>query len=36
MPTFNYTAMEDGEPLRDNIALQAGDIIYVPERGLFD
>lgn len=31
---FDYTRLEDGLPVED-IALQDGDVIFVPERGLF-
>jgi polysaccharide biosynthesis/export protein len=34
--TFNYKAYEAGTDLSGDIALHAGDIIMVPERGLFD
>lgn len=34
--TFNYEKLEDGEPLENNIIIETGDIIYLPERGLFD
>ena len=33
---FNYKAYEAGEDLEGNIPLRAGDVIMVPERGLFD
>jgi polysaccharide export outer membrane protein len=33
---FNYRAYESGEDLEGNIVLRAGDVIMVPERGLFD
>jgi polysaccharide export outer membrane protein len=33
---FNYRAYESGEGLEGNIVLRAGDVIMVPERGLFD
>jgi polysaccharide biosynthesis/export protein len=33
---FNYKAYEAGLDLEGNIALHAGDVIMVPERGLFD
>jgi len=33
---FNWEALEDGDPIEGNITIQEGDIIYVPERGLFD
>jgi polysaccharide biosynthesis/export protein len=33
---FNYRAYEAGEDLEGNIPLRAGDVIMVPERGLFD
>ena len=33
---FDYTALEEGAPIENNIVLEEGDIIYVPERGLFD
>ena len=33
---FNYRAYEAGEDLEGNIVLRAGDVIMVPERGLFD
>jgi polysaccharide export outer membrane protein len=33
---FNFKAYEAGEDLEGNITLRAGDIIMVPERGLFD
>jgi polysaccharide export outer membrane protein len=34
--TFNYRAYEAGSDLAGNIQLRAGDVIMVPERGLFD
>jgi polysaccharide biosynthesis/export protein len=34
--TFDYNAFETGRIATDNISLQAGDIIIVPERGLFE
>jgi len=34
--TFDYWAFEDGTNLTDNIDLRAGDVIIVPERGLFE
>jgi len=33
---FNYKAYEAGADLEGNITLRAGDVIMVPERGLFD
>jgi polysaccharide export outer membrane protein len=33
---FNYKAYEAGNDLEGNIKLRAGDVIMVPERGLFD
>ncbi|WP_291605860.1 polysaccharide biosynthesis/export family protein [Bradyrhizobium sp.] len=33
---FNYRAYEAGADLEGNIMLRAGDVIVVPERGLFD
>jgi polysaccharide biosynthesis/export protein len=33
---FNYRAYEAGQDLEGNITLHAGDVIMVPERGLFD
>ena len=33
---FNYKAYESGSDLEGNIVLRAGDVIMVPERGLFD
>jgi polysaccharide export outer membrane protein len=33
---FNYKAYEAGQDLEGNITLRAGDVIMVPERGLFD
>jgi polysaccharide biosynthesis/export protein len=33
---FNYKAYEAGDDLEGNITLRAGDVIMVPERGLFD
>lgn len=33
---FNYRAYEAGADLEGNITLRAGDVIMVPERGLFD
>ncbi len=33
---FNYKAYEAGADLEGNIRLRAGDVIMVPERGLFD
>jgi polysaccharide export outer membrane protein len=33
---FNYKAYESGTDLEGNITLHAGDVIMVPERGLFD
>jgi polysaccharide biosynthesis/export protein len=33
---FDYRAYEAGQDLEGNIALQAGDVIMVPERGLFE
>lgn len=33
---FNYRAYEAGQDLEGNIKLRAGDVIMVPERGLFD
>ncbi len=34
--TFDYRAYEAGQDLEGNITLQAGDVIMVPERGLFE
>jgi len=34
--TFNYEAVEDGGAVGGNIELVEGDVIIVPERGLFD
>jgi polysaccharide biosynthesis/export protein len=34
--TFNYKAYEAGADIEGNITLHAGDVIMVPERGLFD
>jgi polysaccharide biosynthesis/export protein len=34
--TFDYRAYEDGKDVDANIMLRAGDVIMVPERGLFD
>jgi len=33
---FNYNAYQAGEIVTDNIALRSGDVIIVPERGLFE
>jgi polysaccharide export outer membrane protein len=33
---FDYKAYETGQDLEGNIALRAGDVIMVPERGLFE
>ncbi|MEM6440496.1 MAG: polysaccharide biosynthesis/export family protein [Pseudomonadota bacterium] len=33
---FDWEALEEGRPIENNIDIQDGDIIYVPERGLFD
>lgn len=33
---FNYKAYEGGADLEGNISLRAGDVIMVPERGLFE
>ena len=33
---FNYKAYEAGADLEGNIRLRAGDVVLVPERGLFD
>ena len=33
---FNYSDFESGKNLEGNIALQPGDVIVVPERGLFN
>jgi polysaccharide export outer membrane protein len=33
---FDYEALEAGRTLADNIPLMDGDVIFVPERGLFD
>jgi polysaccharide export outer membrane protein len=33
---FNYKSYESGSDLEGNIVLRAGDVIMVPERGLFD
>ena len=33
---FNYKAYEAGLDLEGNVTLRAGDVIMVPERGLFD
>jgi polysaccharide biosynthesis/export protein len=34
--TFDYRAYEAGQDLEGNITLHAGDVIMVPERGLFE
>jgi polysaccharide export outer membrane protein len=34
--TFNYNAYEAGQAPTENINLRAGDIVIVPERGLFE
>jgi polysaccharide biosynthesis/export protein len=34
--TFDYSAYEGGGDMDGNIVLQAGDVIMVPERGLFE
>ena len=34
--TFNYNAYEAGQAPTDNINLRSGDIVIVPERGLFE
>ena len=34
--TFDYRAYEAGQDLEGNITLRAGDVIMVPERGLFE
>jgi polysaccharide export outer membrane protein len=33
---FNYRAYEAGNDLEGNITLQAGDVVMVPERRLFE
>lgn len=33
---FDYEDLEEGRRLTTNILLEAGDVIFVPERGLFD
>lgn len=33
---FDYTAFESGTNLKDNVNIKEGDVIIVPERGLFD
>ncbi len=33
---FNYELIEDGELAQENVMLQDGDVVVVPERGLFD
>lgn len=33
---FDYERLEDGEPVEGNVLIEDGDIIYVPERGLFE
>ncbi|MEM1313543.1 MAG: polysaccharide biosynthesis/export family protein [Pseudomonadota bacterium] len=33
---FDWEALEDGRPIENNIVIEDGDIIFVPERGLFD
>jgi polysaccharide export outer membrane protein len=33
---FNYSSFEAGTNLKDNVELQEGDVIIVPERGMFD
>lgn len=33
---FNYRGFEDGNDLTGNIAIRPGDVIIVPERGLFE
>lgn len=33
---FNYRALEDGVPVQGNVTIEPGDIIFVPERGLFE
>jgi polysaccharide biosynthesis/export protein len=33
---FNYELIEDGEFAQENIMLEDGDVVVVPERGLFD
>ena len=33
---FDYKAYETGQDLEGNVALRAGDVIMVPERGLFE
>jgi len=33
---FDYERIEDGMPVENNVQIFEGDIIYVPERGLFD
>jgi polysaccharide export outer membrane protein len=33
---FNYEDLEAGRPLSGDLRLQDGDVIFVPERGLFD
>ncbi|MFO7856476.1 MAG: polysaccharide biosynthesis/export family protein [Paracoccaceae bacterium] len=33
---FDYERVEDGLPVENNFEIVEGDVIYVPERGLFD
>jgi polysaccharide export outer membrane protein len=33
---FNYSSFAAGTNLKDNIELQEGDVVIVPERGMFD
>ena len=33
---FDWEALEEGRPIENNITIEDGDIIFVPERGLFD
>ena len=33
---FDYRAFEQGQDVAGNIVLRAGDVIVVPERGLFE
>ena len=36
MLVFDYKAFQSGTGASDNFALQSGDVIIVPERGLFE
>jgi len=33
---FNYRAYEAGQDVEGNVVLRPGDVIMVPERGLFE